>query len=138
MDGVVEIITGRERRRRWSVEQKLKVVGETYEPGARVSQVAARHGVCESLVFSWRRQAREGILVSADMPVFLPVQMSEAASTISPVGRTQLDDQSPAPVTRPRSQAGLIEIELGDGRQIRVGNDVNLAALRRVLIALRG
>jgi hypothetical protein len=51
MDGVVEIITGRERRRRWSVEQKLKVVGETHEPGARVSQVAARHGVCESLVF---------------------------------------------------------------------------------------
>jgi transposase len=138
MDGVVEIITGRERRRRWSVEQRLRVVGETHEPGARVSQVAARHGVCESLVFSWRRQAREGILVSADMPVFLPVQMSEAASTISPVGRTQLDDQSPAPVTRPRSQAGLIEIELGDGRQIRVGNDVNLAALRRVLIALRG
>ena len=138
MDGVVEIITGRERRRRWSVEQKLKVVGETHEPGARVSQVAARHGVCESLVFSWRRQAREGILVSADVPVFLPVQMSEAASTISPVGPTHLEANSPAPVTRPRSQAGLIEIELGDGRQVRVGNDVNLAALRRVLIALRG
>jgi transposase len=138
MDGVVEIITGRERRRRWSVEQKLQVVGETHEPGARVSQVAARHGVCESLVFSWRRQAREGILVSADVPVFLPVQMSEAASTISPVGPTHLDEKSPSSATRPRSQAGLIEIELGDGRQIRVGNDVNLAALRRVLIALRG
>jgi transposase len=138
MDGVVEIITGRERRRRWSVEQKLKVVGETHEPGARVSLVAVRRGVCESLVFPWRRQAREGILVSADMPAFLAVQRSEAASTISPVGRTHLDDQSPAPVTRPRSQAGLIEIELGDGRQVRVGNDVNLAALRRVLIALRG
>ena len=67
MDGVVEIIPGRERRRRWSVEQKLKVVGETHEPGARVSQVAARHGVCESLVFSWRRQAREGILVGSDL-----------------------------------------------------------------------
>src|SRR5271165_4477757 len=65
MDGVVEVITGRERRRRWSVEQKLQVVGETQEPGARVSQVAARHGVCESLVFSWRRQAREGVLVFA-------------------------------------------------------------------------
>jgi transposase len=138
MNGVVEIITGRERRRRWSVEQKLQVVGETDEPGARVSQVAARHGVCESLVFSWRRQAREGVLVSADVPAFLPVQMSEAASPISPVGPTHLDEKSPAPVIRPRSQAGLIEIELGDGRQVRVGNDVNLAALRRVLMALRG
>jgi transposase len=44
MDGVVEVITGRERRRRWSVEQKLQVVSETQEQGARVSQVAARHG----------------------------------------------------------------------------------------------
>ena len=86
MDGVVEIITGRECRRRWSVEQKLRVVGETHEPGARVSQVAARHGVCESLVFSWRRQAREGVLVLADVPVFLPVQMSDAAplAAVSP------------------------------------------------------
>jgi transposase len=138
MDGVVEIITGRERRRRWSIEQKLRVVGETHEPGARVSQVAARHGVCESLVFSWRRQVREGILVSVDAPVFLPVQMSEAASTVSPIGPTHLDEKSSSSVTRPRSRAGLIEIELGDGRQVRVGNDVNLAALRRVLTALRG
>ena len=86
MDGMVEAITGRERRRRWSVEQKLQVVGETLEPGARVSQVAARHSVCESLVFSWRRQAREGILVSPDVPIFLPVQMSDAVpqTAVSP------------------------------------------------------
>jgi transposase len=136
MDGVVEVITGRERRRRWSAEQKLQVVGETQEPGARVSQVAARHGVCESLVFSWRRQAREGVLVSPDVPVFLPVQMSEAApqTVVSP---SYADEKSPAGLSR-RSQSGLIEIELGDGRQVRVGSDVNLAALRRVLIALRG
>jgi transposase len=136
MDGVVEVITGRERRRRWSVEQKLQVVGETQEPGACVSQVAARHGVCESLVFSWRRQAREGVLVSPDVPVFLPVQMSEAVpqTVVSP----SYPDEKSSPGLSRRSQSGLIEIELGDGRQVRVGSDVNLAALRRVLIALRG
>jgi transposase len=48
MDGAVEIITGRERRRRWSIEQKLRVVAETHEPGARISAVAARHGLCEA------------------------------------------------------------------------------------------
>ena len=137
MDGVVEIITGRERRRRWSVEQKFQVVAETHEPGARVSQVAARHGVCESLVFSWRRQAREGVLVSADVPIFLPVQMSEAASQ-AVVSPSRPNEKSSSVVTPPRLQSGLIEIELGDGRQVRVGSDVNLAALRRVLIALRG
>ena len=40
----VEIVTGRERRRRWSVEDKLRIVAETHEPGARVGDVAARHG----------------------------------------------------------------------------------------------
>ena len=62
MDGVMQIITGRERRRRWSVQDKLRIVGDLAEPGARVCDVAARHGVCESLVFTWRRQLRDGVL----------------------------------------------------------------------------
>src|SRR6201996_2230093 len=106
MDGVVEIITGRERRRRSSIEQKLKVVGETHEPGARVSQVAARHGVCESLVFSWRRQAREGVLVSPDVPVSLPVRMNEAASQTA-LSPSCPDEKSFSGLSR-RSQSGLI------------------------------
>ena len=56
IDSVMQIITGRERRRRWSVKDKLRIVGELAEPGARACDVAARHSVCESLVFTWRRQ----------------------------------------------------------------------------------
>ena len=131
MDGVVEIITGRERRRQWSTADKLRIVGETHEPGVRVCDVAARHGLCQSLVFAWRRQVREGLLAEPGMPVFMPVQMLEA-----PAPATQ---SQPAPAPAPaRQSAGLIEIELGDGRQVRVGSDVNQAALRRVLAALRG
>jgi transposase len=44
-DGTVEIITGKERRRRWSVEEKLRIVAEAEEPGARITEVAARHEV---------------------------------------------------------------------------------------------
>ena len=131
MDGVMEVITGRERRRRWSLADKLSIVSETREPGARIGDVAARHGVCESLVFTWRRQAREGVLVAPEMPVFMPVKMFET----SPAAATVRSDSSPSAVRPP---SGLIEIELGDGRQVRVGSDVNLAALRRVLTALRG
>ena len=130
MDGV-EVITGRERRRRWSTADKLSIVAETHEPGARIGNVAARHGVCESLVFTWRRQAREGVLVAPEMPVFMPVKMFEPP----PPAATARSDSSPPPVRPP---SGLIEIELGNGRQVRVGSDVNLTALRRVLTALRG
>jgi transposase len=39
--GAIEIITGRERRRRWSIEEKLLIVAETAEPGARVTDTKA-------------------------------------------------------------------------------------------------
>lgn len=60
----VEIITGHERRRRWSVANKLRILAECDEPGAKISAVAVRHGVCRSLVFQRRRQARDGLLVA--------------------------------------------------------------------------
>ena len=138
MDGVVEIITGRERRRRWSVEEKLRIVAETQAVGAQVSAVAARNGLCDSLVYTWRRQAREGVLIPPETPMFVPVRTLEAANSAPE------PPEDPERMLKPRSSgarspthAGMIEIELGDGRRIRVDNDVNLAALRRVLQALR-
>ena len=136
MDGVMQIITGRERRRRWSVQDKLRIVGELAEPGARACDIAARHGVCESLVFTWRRQLRDGVLVEQQAPTFLPVRMLEAPSFASDLVPPALPGSSAAPVPV-RPHRGLIEIELGGGRQVRVGSDVSLAALRRVLAALR-
>ena len=135
MDGVMQIITGRERRRRWSVQDKLRIVGELAEPGARVCDVAARHGVCESLVFTWRRHLRDGVLVEPQAPTFLPVRMIETTSLASGLVPPALPGSSAAPVPA-RPQRGLIEIELGGGRQVRVGSDVSLPALRRVLAAL--
>jgi transposase-like protein len=53
----IELITGAPRRRRWSAEEKARILAESFEPGARVSDVALRHGVNRGLVWSWRRQA---------------------------------------------------------------------------------
>ncbi len=134
MGGAMQIITGRERRRRWSVQDKLRIVGELAEPGARACDVAARHCVCESLVFIWRRQLREGVLVEPQAPTFLLVRMLEAPSSTPDL----MQPMAPGiHATSARLQRGLIEIELGGGRQVRVGSDVSLPALRRVLAALR-
>jgi len=138
MDEVIEIITGRERRRRWSVEDKLRIVAETHAEGEQVRAVAARNGLCESLVYTWRRQAREGVLISPEMPTFVPVRTLEApnAPALSSADPERTIEPE-APVTSQASPSGMIEIELGDGRRIRVGNDVNVFALRRVLQALQ-
>ena len=67
----VEIITGRERRRRYSAEQKLALVEETMQPGMTVSAVARLHGVSPSLLFNWRRLMTQGgqVAVKADEDV---------------------------------------------------------------------
>ena len=138
MDGAVEIITGRERRRRWSVEDKLRIVAETHAAGSQVRAVAVRNGLCESLVHTWRRQAREGVLVSPETPVFMPVRTVEAPnSTALPPTDPKRTIEPQASAAHQASQVGMIEIELGDGRRIRVGNDVNVVSLRRVLQALQ-
>ena len=59
-----EILTGPERRRRWSVAEKLEMVAETREPGVTVSLVARRRGVSPNQLFTWRRLAEQGALTA--------------------------------------------------------------------------
>jgi transposase len=54
----VEVITGPERRRRWTEEQKRAIVAETLEPGAVVAEVARRAEVGTGQIYRWRRQLR--------------------------------------------------------------------------------
>ena len=67
----IEVITGTARRRRWSTEQKLRIMEESFEPGETVSSVARRHGVAPNLLFRWRRLMNEGgvTAVGSDEPV---------------------------------------------------------------------
>jgi len=55
----IEILTGPARRRRWSAEDKARIVAETLVPGARVSEVARRWQLSSQHVFGWRRAARQ-------------------------------------------------------------------------------
>jgi transposase len=82
----IEVLTGPGRRRRWSAEEKARIVVETLEPGARVSEIARRWQICPQQVFGWRRQARLDMSGSStelaapcSLPQFVPV-VAEAAS----------------------------------------------------------
>jgi len=56
----VEVFSAIQRRRRYSVDQKLAVLAEAAQPGMSISYVARRHGISPSLVFGWRRRMTEG------------------------------------------------------------------------------
>jgi len=128
--GAIEIITGRERRRRWSVEQKLRIVAETQEPGVRVTDVAARHDVYPSLLFLWRRQVREGLLGPTGSSEFVPIRL---------VGSSQEPTTQPARHAAPTdSNAAGIEVTLPDGTRLYIRDAAQLPLLRPVIAALRG
>ena len=131
----MEIITGIERRRRWRVDEKLRIVAECEQPGARLAAVARQHDVSSGLLWNWRRQARRGLLRADPAPVFLPVHVSGEAVCEEPARRSLLPT---VPLRSGGSADGQIEIMLADGTTVRAGPNVSLAMLRRVMAALRG
>jgi transposase len=118
----VEVLTQPERRRRWSVEQKLEMVAEMMRPGASASRVARRHGITTGLLYTWRRLAAKGVLSltpAVAAPGFVPVR-------VAPEPAKADDGES----------VGVMVIELGGERRVRVDRHVDAAALRRVLEVL--
>ena len=125
-------VLGAERRRRWSYDEKVRLVEETLQVGETVCGVARRHGVAHSLLFTWRRQARQGRLGGDAAPALVRVEITPVAAPVS-VGVPLPASPSPAQ----RTATGIIEIELGGGCRVRVDRDVDLEALQRVLELLR-
>ena len=120
----IEIVS--DRRRAHDAAFRAEVLAEAGVPGARVQDVARCHGVCTSLIYRWRRvaspQAGAGSAVR-----LMPVRVAGAQPHTPPPSR-QADAR----------RTGTIEIEFAGGVRVRVDGDVGLAALRRVVTALRG
>ena len=127
----VEVLGGLERRRRWSQDDKARIVEETLAPGAKVTEVARRNGVAASLVFTWRRQART---IEQVGPRFASVQIAAAEAIEETSKLLRADDSRVRSVAAAR--IGLIEIDLGNRRRIRVDAHVDPEALARVLEVL--
>jgi transposase len=118
----VEVVTRVERRRRWTVEEKLSLVAAAREPGSSVSEVARRAGVNPGLLFTWRRMADGRPARSSEPVTLLPVHVVEPAA--------------PAPRGRPR-QAARLEIGLPGGIKLKVDADVDPEALAAVVAVLQ-
>jgi transposase len=112
-----EVLAGPERRRRWSVEEKLRILAQSVAPGSSASLACRLHGISSGQLYTWRRQFRTGELTG-----FAPVKVAgepvAAAAAIAVV------------------EAPVIEVELASGVKLRLTGAVDEAALRRVLSAL--
>ena len=70
----IEVITGRRRRRQWKAEEKARIVAESFEEGANISEVARRHGVVRGLLTVWRHKFATAAGLQA--PGFVPVRIA--------------------------------------------------------------
>ncbi|RVD67727.1 transposase, partial [Mesorhizobium sp. M4A.F.Ca.ET.029.04.2.1] len=67
------VINGAGGRRHWSLDDKARIVAETLEPNAIISEVARRYGLRPQQVFAWRREARkQAASVQQESPAFVP------------------------------------------------------------------
>jgi transposase len=146
--GPVEVISGRERRRAWTTEQKLQIVAESFEAGASPIAVARRHGIGSGLLYTWCQQLVRGELgtvVPQPTPGFARVEIvptaagpgMPAAMPCEPDGGITPPDAGTS-LAAPGRLDGRIEIVLAGGVVVRVGAAVDQGALCRVLAALSG
>ena len=125
----VEVITGRQRRRTWSDEEKGRILLESGEPGANVSAVARRNGVSRGLLNIWRREAR-GSAMRSGRALFAAVRLEserDAGPRSGDVPRGKV----------PGGATSAIEIELC-GATLRVARGTDRRTLDLVISALRG
>jgi len=130
-----EILSGVERRRRWSEDEKARIIEESFTAGAKVSDVARKHGVSRGLIFAWRKEARVDGLAIPAVPRLIPVQLATSSPLPSSVMPAPLA-QTPPPVRSTGRKAGMIEIDLGGSKRVRVDANVDADALGRVLDVL--
>jgi transposase len=107
----IEVFTGTARRRRWSAEQKARIIEESY--ATSVGEAAARHGVSKSQLFNWRREARDGASLE-----FARVEIEGAGP--------------PAAETGP----GVIEVALGGGL-VRLSPGADRKMALAIIMALK-
>lgn len=110
-----------ERRRYWSDDDKLRIVEESFIGHRQATATARRHGICRSLLTTWRRQYRNGELGSSRPVSFAPVTVTKAPAP-------QANSVDPCPPSDCR-----VEIALPNGRRLIVPMGVEPEALGRIL-----
>ncbi|WKL21626.1 transposase [Agrobacterium tumefaciens] len=141
--GRYEVVEPRRGNRRWPDDVKARIVAESFEPGARVVDVARRHGVIANQLSDWRRQARDGNLAlpfaaattrsehDGAEPAFVPLAI--AAEPPESGNRLSL----PKMVFDGPMEQGLT-LQIGSDVVMRVPDDVPVERVAALVRAVRG
>jgi transposase len=115
------ILTGPERRRRWSAEDRFRILQAAFSPGAVVADVARQYDVCTTLIYKWRQNARAG----AEPSGFAPAVMADEPPLLGPLARSAA------------SGAAAITVDLGQRGRVSIEATASPALVTATLRALR-
>jgi transposase len=145
--GRIEVITRTERRRKYSPAERDAIMREADAPDVTVREVAKRHDIAESLIYSWRTARRQAEKIASEPLTFISYGTvpQGAVATVSPASPPARPDPVPTmppmaeelPRPYPGARPGEIGIDLPSGIRLSVDSYVNEKALARVLRALR-
>lgn len=123
--GRMEIMTGRERRRRWSVEAKLSILQEASRPGISAAAVARRHDILPQQLYAWRRRYRRSGSDAEGAISFLPVELVHA------------DGAGPETTAQPvRTPDARVEIVCRNGRAVKIDAAMEVERLGALIRAV--
>lgn len=114
--GQITVMTGPERRRRWSDEERLQILAEAFAPGASVSAVARRHDISTARIYTWRRRLRQ------------TPALTEFAEAVVDDGEQRCGHQAGMPV---------IIVDLGGKGRVSISAAASPALVSAALKALR-
>ncbi len=126
-----EVFTGSGRRREWSLEEKARIVAESYATDETVCAVARRHALSPQQLFTWRRAARRPLAeATASESLFVP------AVVAAPMPEPMAKRPSRARKRKAARDAGVIELEI-NGVAMRVGRGADSKTVAAVIRALK-
>ena len=112
-------VTDTGRRRRWTDDEKVRIVEESHRDGETVAEVARRHEISRSQLYDWRYRYKHGLLGGG---AFMRVLSVEGG---------------PSTTDRPRSSSPAMTIDLGERCRVTVPADFDMTAVARLLDRLR-
>ncbi len=127
----LEVVQLIERRRKWPAEEKARIMEEALSPGVTIASVADRHGIARSQVYGWLKKARAGKLPG--------ISLSQAACASFVPVKIEQPSAFPSPAVAVSSRGpGIVEIGLGNGRSLKVHEEIDPAVLAKLAAALDG
>nr|WP_271566071.1 transposase [Bradyrhizobium sp. CCBAU 11386] len=128
----LEVFTGAGRRRKWSDEDKARIVAEIVASGDSVCSVARRHGLSPQQLFGWRRQLREAAGGHSEIEEvqFVPAVVDAV------VPAPALGCERKAVRCKAKADSGIVEIEV-DGITIRAGRGADPTMIASIVQALK-